>query len=611
MEQIRNHKLIYPRAWAVVVFFLTAYLFTVLFPADSGLAESHFSGPRFQFCRVMVVETVCAVFVAWICRHRFYFVPLDGVVFLSGIYMAWRYYGGGDMLAGRTELTVLVLILYFIFRLLHTLFPGAGKVMQWALVMVCLGEGVYGLAQLYGYASSGHILYRLTGSFFNPGPYSGFLAVLLPVVLHTWLCSRRKAAKIVAGMAFLTALSVLPAGMSRSSWLATAMGCGIVLLVYYRVGFLWSLGWQKFRNRMAAGIVIALMAGVSGLIGLYAFKKDSADGRMLMWKVAGIALAEQPWTGVGTGYFGGAYGKAQAAYFASGSASEQEIRVAGVPEYGFNEYLQVGVEWGIVGLLFFLLLLGTALWQVVCFRPPGWPGICGGIAAFAVFACFSYPLSILAVCEVLVVLLVLSGGDGEESVGKLGKSSCAPLAIVLAGVCMTGYIVRDKAELREAYASWDEEQRYFRMNIFEGTVDNYRKLYPLLREESRFLFEYGQCLSKTGVYEESNRILSEGTLLSADPMFYNILGKNEQALKQEEQAEAFFLRAASQVPNRLYPHYLLLKLYASTGQTDLFLQEAPLFLSKTPKVMSQAVKEMKEEIADMLKEINDPAGKNK
>lgn len=33
------------------------------------------------------------------------------------------------------------------------------------------------LDALYGGASSGHVLFRLTGSFFNPGPYSCFLAV--------------------------------------------------------------------------------------------------------------------------------------------------------------------------------------------------------------------------------------------------------------------------------------------------------------------------------------------------------------------------------------------------------------------------------------------------
>lgn len=51
-------------------------------------------------------------------------------------------------------------------------------------------EAVWGLRQLYGYAVSNHSLYVLTGSFFNPGPYSGYLAMILPVCLHQWLTKR-------------------------------------------------------------------------------------------------------------------------------------------------------------------------------------------------------------------------------------------------------------------------------------------------------------------------------------------------------------------------------------------------------------------------------------
>lgn len=64
------------------------------------------------------------------------------------------------------------------------------------------------------------------------------------------------------------------------------------------------------------------------------------------------AIAENPWGGCGLGYFGGAFGKAQAAYFTTEEASEQEEWVAGSPEYGFNEYLQLGVNWGLSGVSF-------------------------------------------------------------------------------------------------------------------------------------------------------------------------------------------------------------------------------------------------------------------
>ena len=61
---------------------------------------------------------------------------------------------------------------------------------SWVLVMLGGIEAVWGLSQLYGYAVSNHSLYVLTGSFFNPGPYSGYLAMILPVCLYQWLTKR-------------------------------------------------------------------------------------------------------------------------------------------------------------------------------------------------------------------------------------------------------------------------------------------------------------------------------------------------------------------------------------------------------------------------------------
>lgn len=69
-------------------------------------------------------------------------------------------------------------------------------------------------------------------------------------------------------------------------------------------------------------------------------KKDSADGRALIWKISVETIYKYP-IGVGLGNFSGSYGEQQATYFRSGKATEQEILVAGNPEYAFNEFIQI------------------------------------------------------------------------------------------------------------------------------------------------------------------------------------------------------------------------------------------------------------------------------
>lgn len=39
---------------------------------------------------------------------------------------------------------------------------------------------------------SNHSLFAVTGSFFNPGPYSGYLAMVFPICLNEWLALKAK-----------------------------------------------------------------------------------------------------------------------------------------------------------------------------------------------------------------------------------------------------------------------------------------------------------------------------------------------------------------------------------------------------------------------------------
>ena len=139
------------------------------------------------------------------------------------------------------------------------------------------------------------------------------------------------------------------------------------------------------------------------------------------------------------------------------------------------------------------------------------------------------------------------------------------------------------------------------MQIYKRTIDNYRAMYPILKDHPAFLFEYGQCLSRTDNPDQSNRVLREAAAISSDPMIYNIIGKNYQAMEQYDRAEAAFLKASRMVPNRIYPLYLLAKMYAESGQADKAIATANLVLDKEPKIFSSAVEEMKRDMRLLIR----------
>lgn len=281
------------------------------------------------------------------------------------------------------------------FALLIFLFPARIKeclsaVVSWVFILYGGIEAVWGIRQVYGFTYSNHSLYALTGSFYNPGPYSGYLAMIFPICLYEWL--KRKEGKktipyYVALAVMLLILCVLPAGMSRSAWIAAAVSSIYVCGIHYKMEIQHYI--RHHRKQAVSFAIVTFILGGIALGGIYQMKKDSADGRLFMWKIAAQAVSEYPWTGCRWNSVPAAYGQAQENYFAAGNYTATEELVAGAPEYVFNEYLQVAIAWGIPVLCIGLLILGGSMYIG---HKQGIYGLCGALLSLAVFAFSSYPL---------------------------------------------------------------------------------------------------------------------------------------------------------------------------------------------------------------------------
>lgn len=99
---------------------------------------------------------------------------------------------------------------------------------------------------------------------------------------------------------------------------------------------------------------------------------------------------------------------------------------------------------------------------------------------------------------------------------------------------------------------------FYNNKAYRVALEEYEPLYPLLKHKPGFLFEAAQCLSKTRQFEQANEYLRRAVLLSADPMLYYMMAKNEQSLGQYRQAEKHLLHAIDILPERIYPYYLLM-----------------------------------------------------
>ena len=465
--------------------------------------------------------------------------------------------------------------------------------------LILLGgvEAVWGIRQLYGFASSNHSLFAVTGSFYNPGPYSGYLAMVFPLCLGEFLMlgkieKRNRVEQFKYYLVFiimLLILCVLPAGMSRSAWLAALVSGLWVYGMHHSWGNRLGHWVRRYRKRAVITSVVAVVLLIAGGTALFQLKANSANGRLLMWKVSCMAIAERPFAGYGNERFTEGYGRAQEKYFAAGDYSPKEELVAGSPEYAFNEYLNIAVEFGLPVLMVALLLIGFSLWKGITEKRIS---ACGGILSFLVFGFSSYPMHIPGFAYAFAFLVAAC---------IVGRSWIA-LTVFALIIGLSG-TYRWKYNRYDACREWMNARVLYNANASEAAKKDYARLYPDLKDRGAFLFEYGHCLHKLKEYDASNRILKEAIIYTCDPMVLNIIGKNYHEKGEYTKAEQWLIRSTHRLPGRIYPYYLLARLYAEPQfhQDEKLRTTVDIVLTKEPKVQSTAVKQMREEVKKLIK----------
>ena len=490
------------------------------------------------------------------------------------------------------------------------------------ITIYCVYETIVGLLQIIGLHKSNHLLFIITGSFHNPGPYGGFLSVCISFLMAHFfknevILNNKFITKISHWSALIVAilsLIILPSTQSRSAMLA--LGCSMILLAF---------GTERMKKMIKPilkkhGLWLLFVATIIG-IGAYLYKKPSADGRLFIDKICIKAMYENGWKGAGLGHFGRAYGDAQAKHFKEQidekgkddldwkAINMHERLTAECPDNAFNEYLFIGVESGLMALLFFI---GIIIYAIVLSFKSGtiW---CYGLTAFAVFALFSYPLHVKQFQVMLPILVAAGAADkglstqNAENAQTISsyikrKNLIGYITTAIAFVLLSTMIAQELPEIRQHKqidTAWNKVELWHQMKYYEYVVEDCDTLLDFLSNDQHFLFAYGQSLNKTGNYYKSDSILLLGTEISGDPMFWNVMGNNSLALGKYREAEERYKHAFYMVPNRLYPLYLLTKLYYIEGDTSKFIDMADKVETFIPKVESVNTEHLRAEIRDL------------
>jgi hypothetical protein len=569
-----------------------------------------------------------------------------------------------------------------------------------ALITGGLIQAIYGNLQLWGYCQSHHNLFKLTGSFFNPGPYAGYLASAFPAALGSWLFSIRitsekqnpslskiigvlnrrlesitdwidkaglqinkskleslkknfliKISSFIAGLALVSIILVLPASRSRAAWLALLGSSAYLVAIKYKDYFKkWFSLSLAIKFSLVSFTIVILSLGFSGL---YLMKRNSANGRILIWKVTSKMITDYPIIGTGTGGFKAHYMNYQAEYFRQNPDSD-EAMVAGDANYAFNELFQQTAKHGLVGgfllvLLFIVSLnaysytkmsksnnhqkkfLGANRYLVVISKSI--------LISILIFSMFSYPGENLPIKTSLVLSLALLDGNipilcsyklifrnmfnaaNDNSIGgfnrfnkhlsttiankgyvkclgklnKYYKSIVTVIFSLLTIVIIFFGIWFIKTQV-DAFKSWRYAFNIYNIGSYDQSIKEFEKAYPALNQNGDYLTNYGKALSMAGKHEKAVKILHEAANYFPNTVVYTALGDCYKAIGQNLKAERAYIHAWYMNPSRFYPKYLLAKLYDESGQRQKALIIANQLLNKEIKIPSSAVDEIRAEM---------------
>jgi hypothetical protein len=501
---------------------------------------------------------------------------------------------------------------------------------MWLLLAIIISgiiQAIYGNLQLLGYYPSNHTRFKFTGSFFNPGPYAGFLASIFPIALGLYLFRNKLIEQLSFNNSFkrhliinnllkyiieyfplvgvISIILIIPATQSRASWLAVLISSIFLFELRYRI-------IKKFFNQLSKIKKVFLIAGTIliisiSLFSVYHFKKGSSDGRLFIWEVSTEIIKDNPLFGVGIDRFKAYYMNYQASYFVEHGEKKQAL-VADNTYYAFNEFIQFITEEGVFGFVILISVLYAVIKTSALTKNNYLSAIIKvSLLSISVSAFFSYSMEILPIKIVIVVLLVsLVKLDQKKIKISLNLKLNSPLKLIIKTSiigCVLLIIIPSLEyvnKLSSSMKNWKLALTSYQYGNHGIAIQEYQKAYSLLNRNGEFLMNYGKALSIYKQEEKAIKVLENAKNHLNTTVIETTLGDAYKNKKQYIKAERAYKHAASMIPSRFYPLYLLAKLYEESGQDEKAIAMALKILNKEVKIPSTAINEIQQEMKNIL-----------
>ncbi len=501
--------------------------------------------------------------------------------------------------------TYLCVTLLSIITLSHAVGSGllARRFIVGGLLVIAAAHVVAVFAQWLGFMQPEDALYPITGFNDNPNVTAMYLVGVLPLLL-TFPKGREGhpdipfslTLRVWLGLFIFFALLLL---RCRTAYIGLAVEICVFLFMKFSPTdtsdkHRLSLSGNKFVKICAICGTIIIAAIFVGK--LYNMKRDSADGRLLIWRLSAQMIVEQP-LGHGYGLFEKHYNQRQAEYFMENGGTDTERRTATFTCMAYNDYLEHGVDGGIIGMAFLIGFYTLTIRRAVKQRDII---SAATLAAFAVMSLVNFVTTgiqtwLLVICATSLVLSGKEEHHSEKPDASFGKSLCAllpSLAVTLVCLFFVISITMSQVGLKKLSDRLKAGENIpdSEFAVLEGSIYSSEAYW---RTRAMNAMQNGDCTAATMHTEKALQ-------LSSNPSALVMLSQCRLQQKDTIGAVRNLETACYIRPSLLYPKLYLMRLYAKFGDMGKALSMAGDILSTQAKVDNEEARLIHREAATFI-----------
>lgn len=411
----------------------------------------------------------------------------------------------------------------------------------------------------------------------NKSVYGIYIASFLPFVLcilpfeKSLNLSLLLRTLLYTGFALASILVVV--SNSRSAWVSC----------FFASFFLYIS--NKRRSSVLMWICFFVVVTVITTVFFY-YKFDSSRGRLLIYKISFQIFKDHWILGIGSDHFRSVYNIYQANYFQHHDINSHQAFLADEATYVFNDYLQLAIEQGLIGLTLivtpFILTIRRIL-KASLFEKHELPlsGSIASILIILVSGFTSYPFEIIPVVINLIFYLALidSHLDCRNNTLNINFPTKFMFGIAIMLCFYSIFLITNETKGDTAFALSEEGYQNKALGL-------YKKVNYLQTQKREMLYNYAITLNNTHQLKEALQIIERAKLFYTAPKVFSLCGSIYQEIESPKKAEENYCMAVYICPNRITNRMQLANFYLQMNQKQKAKYWLDLILKMPIKVKS-------------------------